>query len=126
MALVIAPAVILGILLGMPYGPKGVALGYSIVMTMLCVPLIAWAIRGTGVTAKAYWTSTKRPLFAGLLAIACGLAFKMTLGALLTPILCMILGLGLVVAIYASSLLVIREQRKLYLDLLGNVFQRNL
>ena len=49
MALVIAPVVILGYVLGLPYGAAGVALGYSAMMALLTVPMILWTIHGTAV-----------------------------------------------------------------------------
>ena len=123
-ALLIAPTVILGIGMGLRYGPKGVALGYSIAMSFLLVPVIAWNIHGTGITPRTFWQATQKPLLSGLLAAACGLVFKMTLGHLLTPISCLIFGLGLVFLVYAFILLVAMGQRELYVDLLNQIFQR--
>ena len=48
MAFVIAPSVIVGVAIGLRFGPNGVAFAYSTVMVMLMVPLIAWAMFGTG------------------------------------------------------------------------------
>jgi hypothetical protein len=41
MSLVIAPGMILGYVIGLPYGPNGVASAYSVVMTLWVLPLIA-------------------------------------------------------------------------------------
>src|ERR1039458_650536 len=47
MGLVIAPLLILAYLVGLPYGPKGVALAYSGTMLLWVVPVIAWSVHGT-------------------------------------------------------------------------------
>jgi len=41
------PVVIVGIVLGLRYGSKGLALGYSLAMALLIIPITAWSIRGT-------------------------------------------------------------------------------
>ncbi len=45
--LVLAPIMIAGYVIGLPYGPSGVALAYSAVMMLCVVPLVAWSVRGT-------------------------------------------------------------------------------
>ena len=50
MSLVITPIMILGFIIGLPYGPKGVACAYSVVMTLWLTPLIAWAVHGTEIS----------------------------------------------------------------------------
>ena len=52
-----------------------------------------------------------------------GLTAKSTLGGALSPIAVLALGVGLVFAVYASAL-VAMGQKKLYLDLLTDVFSR--
>ena len=76
MAFVIAPAVILGILCGLPWGPKGVVTGYSVATGSLLPILIVWAIHGRGITVGDYWRSARKPLMAGLLATVCGPAIS--------------------------------------------------
>jgi PST family polysaccharide transporter len=124
MAFLICPSVILGIALGMRHGPKGVAMGYSSAMCILLVPVVAWAIHGTGITARDYWQAARRPLLAGLFAVGCGLAFKTAFGSILSPIPRLILGLAIVFSIYAGVLLVVMKQAGLYRDLMNQMFQR--
>jgi hypothetical protein len=50
-ALVIAPLVIAAYVIGLPYGPTGVAFAYSAVMTLWLVPHIAWCIHGTMISS---------------------------------------------------------------------------
>src|ERR1043166_1095282 len=49
-ALMIAPVVVLSYVLGLRYGPHGVAAGFSIAMVALVVPVMAWAKHGTLIT----------------------------------------------------------------------------
>ena len=51
-ALVFAPSIIGGYVLGLPYGPKGVAFAYSAVMTLWVIPFIAWCVHGTVVSFR--------------------------------------------------------------------------
>ena len=124
MALVIAPTVVLGIIAGLHQGPKGVATGYSTAMTLLILPLIAWAIHGTGITMRAFWQATKRPCLAGLVAIAVGFVFKTSLGSILTPLSCLVFGLSVVGFTYAFMLLIILKQKETYMELVDQILKR--
>lgn len=124
MALVITPVVILGIVAGMKYGPKGVALGYSTAMTILIVPLIAWAMHGTGITGRDFWKTIKQPFLSGLIAGVAGLVFKIAVNGMLPPIPLLALGLLLVFGLYAWILLMVMGQKDLYSDLMKQVIQR--
>jgi O-antigen/teichoic acid export membrane protein len=124
-SLLIAPSVILGILMGLHYGPKGVALGYSAVMTLLIAPVIVWAVHGTGITLTDIWKAVKPPVLSGLFAAAAGLAFKMLLDGALPPIPRLILGLGLVLGLYVWILLIVMRQKDFFVDLARHVLQRN-
>src|SRR5439155_11354641 len=75
--LVYAPIVIAGCVAGLPYGPVGVALGYSTVLTLWFIPHIAWAVHGTVVSLRDVLHTASRPLLSGLTgaAIAMGLQF---------------------------------------------------
>jgi O-antigen/teichoic acid export membrane protein len=116
------PVVIIGILLGLNHGPTGVAMGYSVAMVLILIPITAWSKHGTGITWSDLWQVTRRPLFAGLLAGAVGFGAKVTFGGDLAPILVLVLGVGLVFSVYAAAL-VAMGQKKLYLDLLADLFR---
>jgi len=118
------PLVILGIVLGLSHGPTGVALGYSLAMTMLIIPIAAWSKHGTGITWADLWGATKPPFLSGLFATAAGLLVKLTLGGRLAPILCLTVGLALVLGIYAWVLLIVMKQKHIYMDLLSQLLPR--
>ena len=116
------PVVIVGILLGLNHGPKGVALGYSVAMALLVIPIAAWCKHGTSITWTDLWRATRPPLFAGLLAGAIGLIVKIALAGMLAPILCLLVGLGLIFGVYALVLIAM-GQKDLYVDLLTQLFR---
>jgi O-antigen/teichoic acid export membrane protein len=124
-SLLIAPSVILGILMGLRYGPKGVALGYSSVMVFLIAPVIVWAVHGTGITLREVWKAIKPPILSGFFATIVGLIFKIAFDGLWTPILRLILGLVLVLGFYAWILLIVMRQKHFFVDLARQVLQRN-
>jgi O-antigen/teichoic acid export membrane protein/chemotaxis methyl-accepting protein methylase len=117
------PLVIVGIVLGLSQGPKGVALGYTLAMALLVIPITAWSIHGTRVTWAGLWRAIKPPLLSGLVASAIGLIVKITLGGMLASIPFLLVGLGLVLGSYAWVLLVAMGQKNLYVDLLTQVFR---
>ncbi len=61
-ALVIAPLMIVGYLIGLPYGPEGVAFAYSAMMMLWIFPIIAWAIHGTMISFWDVLQTVSRPL----------------------------------------------------------------
>ena len=123
MAAATTPVVIVGIVLGLSNGPTGVALGYSVAMALLVIPITAWSIHGTRITWGGLWSAIKRPLLSGLLASAIGLIGKITLGGILAPFPLLLVGLGLVLGSYAWVLLIAMGQKNLYVDLLREVFR---
>jgi O-antigen/teichoic acid export membrane protein len=118
------PLVLVGIVLGLSHGPKGVALGYSSALALLVIPIAAWSKRDTGITWMDLWKASKPPLLSGLVATAAGLIVMATLGGKLALIPYLSVGLGLVFGVYAWVLLIVMDQRDLYLDLLTHVFRR--
>jgi O-antigen/teichoic acid export membrane protein len=117
------PVVIVGVLLGLSHGPTGVALGYSVAMVLIMIPITAWSKDGTGITWFDLWNVTGIPLFAGSLAGAAGVGVKVAFGGGLAPILVLALGVGMVFSVYAGAL-VAMGQKKLYLDLLTELLSK--
>jgi O-antigen/teichoic acid export membrane protein len=124
MALLIVPVVICGIVAGLPYGPKGVAMGYSIAMAILVLPLIAWAKHGTPIKGRDFWKAIRDPLLAGFAATIAGLIFTFTVADVLPPLARLAVGLTLLMGVYAWVLLIVLGQKTFYLDLLNQVLRR--
>jgi PST family polysaccharide transporter len=125
MTLTTAPLVVLGVILGLSYGPKGVALGQSCALMLLIAPIFAWSKRDTRITWADLWAATRPSVFSGLLSGAAGLILKIWLGGVLGPIPYLAIGLGVVIGVYGWALLILMGEKLLYLDLLMQVFPKS-
>jgi PST family polysaccharide transporter len=119
------PLVIVGILLGLGHGPKGVALGYSSAMALLIIPIIAWSKHGTLITWMDFWRASRYSLVSGVLAGVIGVIVKITLSGMLAPVPYLLAELVFVFGVYAGVLVSAPGNKNLYADLLANVFRRN-
>jgi PST family polysaccharide transporter len=117
-ALVIAPLVILGYVIGLPYGPKGVALGYSIAMALWVLPHIAWCVKGTAISFQDVIRTIGRPLLACIVAAGPALAVQILYASSFRPLPRLLLGLVVFWSVYLGILLYVLGQRKFYLDIL--------
>jgi PST family polysaccharide transporter len=118
MALVLAPVMITGYLIGLPYGPKGVAFAYSTMMTICAIPLIAAAVRGTAVSVRDVLMTLSRPLLSGVVAAGLVLGLQFLYGPFLSPLPRLILGVTLVLGAYLGMLLYVMGQKLFYLDII--------
>jgi len=125
-AVVFAPLVIAAYVIGLRYGPKGVALAYSTAMVLWVVPHIAWCLHGTVISLADIGRVVSRPLFSGL--VAAGLAFgaQSAWGGALTPLPRLVLGATILVATYLGMLLYVMGQKQVYVDLLRGLTKRPL
>jgi PST family polysaccharide transporter len=117
-ALVIAPVVITGYVIGLPYGPKGVALGYSGAMLLWVIPHIVWCVRGTGITVRDIWITVRRPLISGLVAAALTVSAQAAYGPFLPPLARLVVGAALLAGGYLGMLLYVMGQGSFYWKLL--------
>ena len=74
MALVIALVLVASYSSGLPYGPQGVAVGFSVAMAALVVPLIVWGLHDSGVPLGEVARALRAPVLATLAAVSIGLA----------------------------------------------------
>jgi PST family polysaccharide transporter len=119
--LFIAPTVILGYAIGLPYGPVGVASGFSAAMLLLAVPVILWAIHYTPVSPADVWQAIRPPLYSVL--VAASLALLVAIPASLLPfaLLRLILICGVLFTVYLSMLIFVMGQKELYLKVLAGL-----
>ena len=117
-ALVLAPIVISGYLVGLPYGPKGVALAYSAMMTLWVIPHILWCIHGTVVSFRDIVAAVVRPLLSGLTAALLPALLQFSYPHWLPPVIRLALGVGLFLGVYLTILLLVMGQKTFYLELL--------
>lgn len=124
-ALVLAPVMITGYALGLPYGPKGVALGYSSVMLICVLPLVAWAVHGTPVHFNDIIQTASRPLISGIVAATVTFAVQRLYEPLLSPLPRLVIGVTMLMSIYTVMLLYVMGQARFYLDLIRNFTSRS-
>ena len=124
MALVIAPIVIAGYAFGLRYGPGGVALGYSAALTLLIVPVIAWAKNGTAISWWDILQTVSRPFLSAIVAAAAAFAVQILFGRSLSPFLRLALGVIVLSGAYLWMLLYVMGQKATYLDLFRGLRRR--
>src|SRR5678809_454047 len=62
-----------GCIIGLPYGASGMALAYSLVMTIWLVPLVVWAVHGTEISVWDIVFALRHPFISSI--VAAGLAY---------------------------------------------------
>ena len=126
LAFVIAPLAIVSYLIGIPYGPTGVALAYSTAMTLWVVPHSLWRLHGTPVTVSDLLPTIARPLIAGIAAAAAGTLVQ----HLAVPIQLSLLRIALagtaMLAVYVCVLLFVMNQKEFYLDLVRGLMRNHV
>jgi PST family polysaccharide transporter len=125
MAMVIAPLVILGYVAGLPYGSHGVAFGYSAMMTLLVLPMVAWATHGSAVVSfRDILRAVRGPFLSAIVATVPAAAVHAMLGGM--PAFPRLLLAGSVLlAAYLGVLFFATGQRRFYMDLIRDVFGRS-
>lgn len=124
MGLVIAPIMIASFVIGLPYGPKGVALAYSAVMVLWLFPLIAWALHGTVVSLRDILTTAYKPLGCGIVAAGLAFAVRTAYGFSLSPFPRLALESLVLLGAFSAMLLFVAGQKSLYLDLVRGLLKR--
>jgi PST family polysaccharide transporter len=120
MALVIAPVVILGYVAGLPYGSRGVALGYSMAMTLLVLPMIAWATHESVISLRDVLSAVRAPFVSAIVSLVPS-AGVYVLCAAWNPLPRLALGLAVLVTTYLMMLLFATGQRSFYVDLVRDL-----
>jgi len=102
----------------LPYGPKGVALGFSASMVLCAIPLTAFCVRGTPVSFRDMMATSVRPVASAIPAGALAFAVRMAFGHLLSPLPRLALESAVLLAAFSLMLLFVAGQKAFYLDLL--------
>jgi len=117
-AFVIAPLVISGYLIGLPYGPKGVALGFSTALMLWLLPHIFWCTRGSVISFRDICVAAGRPLFAGAGATMFAWVAQLAYGHLLSALSRLVVGCAILLLVYLALLLFGMKQMAFYRSLL--------
>jgi PST family polysaccharide transporter len=121
MAMVIAPLVITSYVLGLPYGPTGVAFAYSAAMSLWVVPHLLWFVRGTVISFMDMVHTICRPLLSGAVAALAAYALQTAVGQQWPPILKLAVGGTVLVSVHLLMLVYVMGQRDVYLGLLRSM-----
>jgi len=120
-ALVFAPLIIAGYVVGLSHGPKGVAFAYSAVMVVWAIPHIAWCIHGTPISLWDILVTVSRPLAASILAGLLAFAVRSVYGHLLPSLPRLALESTTLLLSFLALLFFFGGQKSLYLDLLRGI-----
>lgn len=124
--LVLAPLVIAGYVIGLPYGPKAVALAYSSVMLLWVIPHIAWSVHGTIISMRDILIVVIRPLASALVAGGVAMGGIAVFGESLPPLGRVLLGTPVLLSIYVAVLFYVMKQKAFYLDIIGVMRRRTV
>jgi O-antigen/teichoic acid export membrane protein len=121
-AMVIAPLVMGAYVIGLPYGPSGVALAYSTAMSLWLIPHIIWCLHDTVISPWELFSAMRRPLLAGTAAALCVVTLQPIWGGLPSAILRLGLGGGFMFLVYLAILLYVLGQKAFYRDVLSEMW----
>src|SRR5262249_34000840 len=117
MVLVLAPLMVTGYVMALPYGPKGVAFAYSAVMTLWLIPYTSWCVHGTPISLRDMLLAVSRPLISGIVAGGVAFGFELMCGQF--PVLArLVLESSVLLVTFFAVLLFAAGQKTLYLDLM--------
>jgi PST family polysaccharide transporter len=119
--LMIAAVVILGQLIGLPYGPTGVAAGLSVTTGLVVLPVIFWATHRMPVTAGDTLKEILRPLSACLIAAAFVLACSSFIYSMGSPLLRLFAENSVLFGVYFIVLCFVMGQKAIYLPMLRDL-----
>ena len=125
MSLAIAPVLIAGYVIGLAHGPAGVALGFSAALTIMIVPMIAWAIEGTPISSRDIVRVVREPFLSGVVAATVAFGARYFFGHGIAPITGLLLGGIVLLGSYLGMLLYILGQKEMYLDVLRKMRSRS-
>jgi len=116
-ALMIAPIVILGYVIGLRHGPEGVALGYSTAMMVVVIPSVLWAKHGTLITGVDILRATLRPFVCVIAGVVAVWAASQMLGHIGPVFLRLVVSNIILFGVYVLCLLFVMGQKERYFQL---------
>jgi O-antigen/teichoic acid export membrane protein len=116
--LVMAPTMIASYVVGLRYGPRGVAFAYSAVMMIWVIPVIAWSVHGTLISIRDILLAISRPLASSIVAALLAFGVRSIYGHSLPPLPRLLFESAILLVTFVGTLLFVTGQKVLYLDLL--------
>jgi hypothetical protein len=117
--------VITAYVVGLPYGPKGVAFAYSLAMVLWIVPHVVWCIHGTVISFMDVVRAVSKPVLSAATAAALVIAFQFLCGRLLAPLPQLLSGGTILFGVYLWMLLFVMGQKTFYMDLIRGLRNRS-
>jgi O-antigen/teichoic acid export membrane protein len=121
LGLLLAPVVILGYVAGLPYGPTGVAAGFSVGTVLLVLPIIFGATRGTSITFVDTLRVVLRAFSSILIGAGTALAMWPFIHLLASPLLRLFAANGIMFGVHALLQWFVMGQKVVYLGLLKDL-----
>jgi PST family polysaccharide transporter len=119
LAMVLSPLMIVAAVIGIPYGPTGVATAFSTTMTLWLVPHVYWCLNGMAVSPRDLAVAAGKPLLAAVSAgVLASVVYHQLLLGLEVPLVRLALSAGIMATAYFGILLFILGERRMYLDVL--------
>jgi O-antigen/teichoic acid export membrane protein len=118
LACAIAFIVVVAYAFGLPYGPSGVALAFSIAMSLWCIPHVFWCLHKTAISPRHLFSGMWRPLVAVLLASIPTLIVHNHLDDVESPLLRLTTDAFVMGLSYSIILMFALGQKGFYMDLL--------
>jgi PST family polysaccharide transporter len=116
--LVLAPLMVMGYVIALPFGPKGVAFAYSAVMILWVIPYASWCVHGMPISLRDILLAVSRPLASGIVAGGVAFGVELMCGQFFSVFVRLVLESGVLVVTFFAVLLFAAGQKSLYLDLL--------
>ncbi len=116
-ALVLAPLVMTSYIIGLPYGPTGVAIAYSTVMVLWVIPHLAWCVHGTAVSLKDIAQALSRPVLSIIMASALAGVIVLIGQDLLPPLGRLLVGVTVLLVSYVGILFRAMGQAEFYMGI---------
>jgi PST family polysaccharide transporter len=117
-ALMIAPVTILAYVIGLKHGPNGVAIGFSIAMALLVVPVVLWSRRDTLITARDAFKTLAQPGGSIMVGTGAALLLMPWVSKVQWPLLRLTIESSILLGTYALVLLFAFGQKRVYVQLL--------
>jgi PST family polysaccharide transporter len=108
-------------LIGLPYGPTGVALAFSIAMVLWLVPHLVWCLHGTPISVYELLSAAGRPLVAGAIAAMAVLILQPLLATIPLSLPRLAIGGTAMLAVYVFALLFVMKQSVSYFDVIRSL-----
>jgi PST family polysaccharide transporter len=120
-ALLIAPTVIAGCVVGLPYGPQGVAAGFSVAMVLLALPVIVWSSHGMPISMRDVLGAISPALISIVAGVAMVALSQQYVQAIEPVLLRLTVQTGVLFGVYSLVLLFALNQWTYYLKILDEL-----